>query len=367
MDVPSRRSMACRSIVVLAAIVCCILRGVWPDAIAAQDDATSTRATFDDAISVRLATFRVRVIDPRGVPRRDLRPGDFEARVGGESIDVLAADWVAADGLPRLSAEEQQRLDAAGVTPEPEPRRVVFFVQSATERIRLVGQRRLLREVGRLLDSFGPRDELAVVSYGSRFELRVDFTGDSKRVRGAIETAAMTFGTPVDPEPSIGDASLFRLWDPVAAAEAGHPETGLRLLAEMMAQLDGERLVIFLGWGLGRFGASGVSWEADFEPAIHAFRRSRIPVHALDITDAKRHSLEAGLQSLAWNTGGSYYRAADLAPIVVRQVIANLAGYYLVSVDAERLATLRAGRRDIHLELDVDGADLSGPPLRVVR
>ena len=92
-------------------------------------------------------------------------------------------------------------------------------------------------------------------------------------------------------------------------------------------------MVLFLGWGLGRYGFGGFRMRPDDYPqAVAALRRSNASVFVLDVMDAASHTLEIGLKQVAAQTGGVYVRTATNPMQSFRRVAQALSGYYLVSV-----------------------------------
>jgi len=94
-------------------------------------------------------------------------------------------------------------------------------------------------------------------------------------------------------------------------------------------------VILFLGWGLGRYGFGGFRMRPnDYPQALAALRRSNASVFVLDVMDAASHTLEIGLKQVAAQTGGVYIRTAVNPMQAFRRMAQALSGYYLVSVDA---------------------------------
>lgn len=304
--------------------------------------------SFEDEITVSLATVVVRAVDTWGRPILGLQPEDFQVRLGRQEVPVTAVDWIGAEGdppnppaMPPLLQEGDAgaNMEDIEVPPAPAPtagRLVVFFVQADLNPTRISGQFRMRPRTRDLLDTLLPDDRVAVVSFDSHLKLWQDFTGDREAAHGALDRA-MLFTTEGEVPPS-GPPSLAEHFDFAAARRAASPERALELTARAMEPLPGEKTLIFLGWGLGRFGTGGVRTTPAYKPAVRALKKARTSVFVLDVTSADEHSLEIGLQDIAEVTGGMYlstFRLPNLATEILSKVIS---GYYVLTLDPSQLA-----------------------------
>jgi len=311
--------------------------------------------SFTDEISVSLSTVVVRAVDTWGRPILGLEPKDFRVRAGRQEIPVVAVDWVAAgEETPEAPAPAApQAVTAPPVpaeTPLPAPplgRLVVVFVQADLNPTRISGQLRLRPFTRDLLASLLPADRVAVVSFDSHLKLRQDFSRDRAATHAAIDEG-MIFNRQAD-VPEDGEVSLARGFDFAAARTAASAERGLELTAQALAPLPGEKLLIFLGWGLGRFGSDGVHMSPAYYRAVRALGAARAPVFVLDVTSADSHSLAAGLEGVAAATGGMYlptFRLPNLATDVLAKAIS---GYYILTLDPGQLSGVTGQRVTIEL------------------
>ncbi|MES1211525.1 MAG: hypothetical protein ABUL63_04230, partial [Acidobacteriota bacterium] len=136
--------------------------------------------------------------------------------------------------------------------------------------------------------------------------------------------------------------SLAGSFDLEKAKDAASTERGLEVTAEALQALPGEKIVVFLGWGMGSFSSLGVQMRPAFAPAVRALRRARATVFVLDVTSADRHSLEAGLEAVASATGGSYAKTNLLPGLATDFLARAIAGHYIVTIDP---STVPAGPR----------------------
>jgi len=313
---------------------------------------------FQEEIDVRISTIVLRVVDGRGEPIRGLKPRDFRVRVGKKEIPVIAVDWIAAGETaakpaepppPPAAAEPGPGEPAAAPAPVPAGRLVVLFVQADNNSaVRTRGHLKTLPYVRKLLAGLGGEDRLAVVSFDSHLKLWQDFSTDREATYEAV-ARAVRFGaippavTPVEP-PSIAER-----FDVARAADIASPERALAETATALRPLGGEKILIFLGWGLGRFGAGGTTMTPGFTPAIQELARAHTSVFVLDVTDAGAHDLEIGLEAVADATGGTYAKTVDEPDLAVRELVRTISGYYVLTLDPDRLPTGIKG--DLRIDL----------------
>jgi VWFA-related protein len=303
-----------------------------------------------EEVDVALSTIVARVVDTWGAPVPDLKPEDFRVRAGKAEIPVVAVDWVSGDGppaAPDAPAETGEETAPEPAPPLPRPGRlVVFFVQADLNPTRISGQLRLRLHTRELLDTLGPDDRLAVVSYDSHLKLRQDFTRDHEQVYAALDRA-MLYGDEAEIAPA-GPGSFAAHFDYAAARAAASPERALELTARAMEPFPGEKTLIFLGWGLGRFGGGGVDMIPAYRPAVRALGAARASVFVLDVTSADSHSLEVGLQNVADATGGIYLKTFRLPGLAVRTLAKTISGYYVLTLDR---AQIPAHAGELRIEL----------------
>lgn len=322
---------------------------------------------FEDEITVSLVTVTVRAVDALGRPILGLGPEDFRVRVGRREVPVAAVDWYGAGsvdpGTPAPEPTAPPAAEPAGPSPpatRPPGKLVVFFVQADLNPTRISGQLRLRPYTAELLDTLDPEDRMAVVSFDSHLHLRQDFTRDREAVYSAIDRG-MLYGSS-ETGPGEGEVALADSFDPAAAFDAASPERGLEVMAEALEALPGEKVVVYLGWGLGRFGSFGVTMTPAFAPAVRALRRAKATVFVLDVTSADYHSLEVGLEAVAAQTGGTYAKTHVLTGLATDFLAQAISGHYVLTIDAEALTEQRG---EITVELRGRKGSVLGRPVRV--
>jgi VWFA-related protein len=328
--------------------------------------------TFEESVDVSLVTLVVRVVDTWGNPILGLAPEDLRVRVGKAEVPVTALDWIGADDAVDDAAPET--LESVAPSPDsgsamgpattptadgvaPPGRLVVLFVQADLTPSRISGQMRLRPFTRELLAGLSPRDRVAVVSFDSHLKLWQDFAPDPEATHEALDTAMLW--SREKSVPAAEPLSLLRHLDRDAARSASSPERALEVVARALEPLPGEKTLIFLGWGIGRFGSGGVRMGPGFGPAVRALREAHAAVFVLDVTSADEHSLSAGLEGIAEATGGTYASAYRLPQLATASLARAISGYYVLTLDGAALGELRGG---IDVELrDHRGTVLARP------
>jgi VWFA-related protein len=313
--------------------------------------AAAPAAQFGEEIDVRLFTVVVRVVDGLGHPIAGLTPADFRLRVGRKEVPVTAVDWHSSgepapapspapmEPSPVPSAPLAAGAGAASGSPDdgsavnPGKLVVVFVEADNNEPGRVRGHLRTLPFTRHLLDSLAPEDRVAVVSFDSHLKLWQDFTRERQPAHEAIYRAIGFGGRP--PALTAADpAALAAHFDLEKARDAASPERALAVTAEALAHLPGEKVLVFLGWGLGSFSSFGTQMTPAFAPAVRALKAARVTVFVLDVTEAGSHDLEVGLQSVAEATGGTYDKTFYFPGLAVAQLANTISGYYVLSLDS---------------------------------
>lgn len=307
----------------------------------------SPQDTFDESITVALDTITVRVVDNSGRPILGLTPEDFRVVVRGKEIPVLAVDWFSSESAAGPRAELLPLEEGAEPEAMQDGKLVVLFVQADLNPTRISGQMRMRPYTRELLASLHPSDRVAVVSYDSHLKLWLDFTDDREAVHEAVDRAMIY--TPETDVPPSGPPSLAESFDFAEARRVASPERALEMTARALTHLPGEKTMIYLGWGLGRFGSGGVRMTPDYKPAVKALSKARVSVFVLDVTSADYHSLEVGLQSVAAATGGTYASTFRLPGVATDRIARAISGWYVLTFDREALDGIEPGTATVKL------------------
>jgi VWFA-related protein len=309
-------------------IVCFAALALLGSTIAGAQDAQQG-GRFVERVEVRRVIVDVRVLDDTGQPVMGLEPDDFEVHIDGERARVDSLSWT---GAGDIVAAEPSRSSAGGTGERPPPGRlIVFLIQKDLQAIRMRGLLRMLLESRRFLDTLGAADRVAVVSFDSHLKLWTDFTNDRRRLEtvfseGVIFDRGLAFESRSGP-------SLFARLDSQTARRTYGIEKALQLIADALRPLPGAKSLVLIGYGFGRFGPMGMTMEREYDFARRALVEARTSVFSLDTTDADFHSLEAGLELVADNTGGFFARTHTNSMLAMKRLAGALAGSYALFVE----------------------------------
>ena len=287
---------------------------------------------FTDRVDVTRVIVDARPLDGTGRAIPGLTAEDFSVSMGGKPARVESATWVGAGTeAPRLVVEADSAASADSSIPHG--RLIVFLFQKDLEPRRIAGLMRMLFRAKTFLDSFGPDDRVAVVSFDSHLKIWLDFTTERAPVRRILERGLLLERPAPIGEPA-GAISLTRTLSQAAGRRAYPVEQALRLIGEALEPLPGSKSILLFGHGFGRYTAEGVMKERGYDEAVASLQRARAAVFSIDVTLADYHSLEVGLQSVSEETGGFYERSFHFPDRTVQRLIGALAGHYVLIVDA---------------------------------
>lgn len=346
--------MAGRVAVLLAVLLLPAFVPTFVDTASAQDPKLENE--FGEEITVSLISMTVRAVDGRGRPITGLGPEDFRVRVGKKEVPVVGVDWFSS-GEPAPAVEGTAPIISVSES-RPAGKLVVFWVQADLHPSRISGQLRLRPYVEEFLQTLHPADRMAVISFDSHLHLRQDFTQDVETIHAAIDRGMLHGNS--ETGPGTGEISLAGSFDLQAAADAASPERGLQITAEALEGLPGEKLIVYLGWGLGRFGSFGTQMIPAYYPAVRALRRADIPVFVLDVTSADYHSLEVGLEAVAHATGGTYQKTHVLTGLATDFLANAISGHYVITIDPDTVPS-RGGPVTVELRDRKRGAVITRP------
>lgn len=302
-----------------------------------------------ERVEVSRVLIDARVVDDHGQPIPDLTAADFRVKIDGTPVRVESAHWVGG------SAPEPAGPPAASALPPPTGsplppqaggRLVVFLFQKDMEPSRIVGLMRMLIETGEFLDSLGPDDRVAVLSFDYKLKIWLDFTNRRDRVLEVFQRGIL-FRNPPPVEPVL-PPSLMSTLDIVKANRAYSMEEALALLGQALEPLPGAKSVVLVGHGFGRLYGTTLHFEDAYGEARRALQAARASVFCLDVTQADGHTLEAGLQMTAADTGGFFERTHLFPGRAMARLAGALAGHYVLFVE-----TVAAPAQRVH-EISVE-------------
>lgn len=326
---------------------------------------------FIETIFVVRYALDVRVSDSFGKAIEDLQAEDFVVTIGGKPAHVEGAAWVRTGHQPKpaalLDAEGELRDDDDAPdesTPDEateEQRSILLFMQTDFSRVseRVLGQMRFNRFSDSILEMLGPNDRVAVLSHDSRLKFRRDFTFDRQSIRKAIRESLFIDFPPL-PAPSTDGSSLAGFLDPIEMKKAAHAEAALLVIANALQNIDGPKMIILAGWGVGELqGRSGVQLKPEWYDAMAILNRDHIPVITLG-TGLYGGQLTAGLKATAAATGGFHADTQVFPGQALKRVESALAGHYALTLRIDDL--LQPGRYSLIVKVTRKGAEVQAPP-----
>ncbi len=334
---PTRRIRTVLAVVVLASA------DLAPAARQAQQP-----PRYTETVTVSRVLVDARVVDGQGQPILGLDARHFKVRVDGKPATVESVEWIGESRPPAA-----RRLDFPGLSEaQRSPARlVVFLIQKDLDSSRVVGLMRMLMNARRFLGSLGPDDRVAVLLFDSRLRVWLDFTRDADKVRAVLEHGILFEDPP--PVKAVPPPSLLPALDVKQAARAYTMEESLALLGRALEPLPGAKSIVYIGHGFGRLIAGRVYPERSYAEAKRRLQAARASVFCVDVTDAASHSLDAGLQVTAKDTGGLFLRTNEFAEQAISRVAGALAGHYVLFVEV----TTPIARRIHDLEVELAGID----------
>jgi len=301
---------------------------------------------YTERVDVNRVLLDVRVTDGVGQPVEALTKTDFVVRIDGKPAPVESVAWVTGALRSEGFITTPAGSPVATTMPTVEGRLIVFLIQKDLEPTRITGLMRLLIDARPFFAAFTPRDRVAVLSFDSRLRIWSDFTADLERVRAVLQHDIL-LGEPaalVESEAPSLVASLSAR----DAQDAATMEEALALLGRALEPLPGAKSVIVFGHGFGRLGMSGVTLAPDYDEARRSLRAARASVFCLDVTRADYHSLEAGLQQVAEDTGGFFERTHIFPARALNRLAGVLAGHYVLMVERP---PVRTGRHRVEVSV----------------
>jgi VWFA-related protein len=301
---------------------------------------------FAERVDVHRVLLDVRVTDGLGQPLEGLTAPDFTVRIDGKPAHVESASWVTGALRGEGVIATPAGPPAATAAPTIEGRLVVVLIQKDLEPTRILGLMRLLLDARSFFAGFTPRDRVAVLSFDSRLRIWSDFTNDLDRIRAVLQHDILSS------EPAaLGPSEAPSLVAGIGAREAQDASTmeeALVLVGHALERLPGAKSVIVFGHGFGRLHLSGVALAPDYDEARRALRAARASVFCLDVTQAEYHSLEAGLQQVAEDTGGFFERTHIFPARALNRLAGVLAGHYVLVVERP---PARKGRHKVEVSV----------------
>lgn len=303
---------------------------------------------YKETVEVSRILIDARVVNRIDNPLLGLDVADFAVKIDGKPAPVESVQWIGGsdhEAEPESAEIASPRAGSPKGLPRVRERLIVFLVQKDLERGRITGLMQAMTEAPAFLSTFTPEDRLAVLSFDFHLKVWLDFTNDLEQVRRVLQR-----GVIVEQPRALNQAGAPSLVERLERSRASRTfsiEDALTVIADALAPLQGSKTVVLLGYGFGRLsgGRAGpltVILDQRYEKARRALQNARASVFCLDITNADYHSLEAGLQAVAEDTGGFFVRTHIFTRNAFDRVAAALAGHYVLFVEKPDI------RRGVH-------------------
>lgn len=329
----------------------------------ASSDQDQQPPRHTEHVTVSRILLDARAVDSKGQPIRGLNASHFKVRVDGKPARVESAEWVGQESAAGRQSSSPAGAEGQGALAGPpvsavgqslspvNGRLIVLLFQKDLEPSRIVGLMRMLIDTREFLDSLGPDDRVAVVSFDTHLRIWLDFTTSLDKVRDVLQHGIL-FKYPPRVEP-VPPPALMSTLDIARANRAYSMEDVLALLGQALEPLPGSKSVVLVGHGFGQLSGSTLNFEAAYAEARRALQAARAAVFCLDVTDADSHTLEAGLEMTAADTGGFYARTHLFPGLAMARLAGALSGHYVLFVEVIAPTT-----RQVHdLEVDLVGID----------
>lgn len=314
---------------------------------------------YDETITVVRYLLNVRVVDSKGKPVDDLKAGDFAIRVGGKPATVESATWVRG-GESVLSAGMFEDTQVPPEVIDPQPRSFVIYMQTDFGRnaLRMRGQVKGNYAIEQILDTIEPEARIAVVSHDSQLKLRSDFTRDREVTRKAVRKSIRIERTPPPAVPGDDEVALANLLDAEEMRQAANAETGLLLLARALKSIEGPKVIILAGWGLGEVNGPWVVMPPGWVEAMQMLLEEKIPV--ITLGTGVGGQLTTGLVATAKTTGGVHVNTQDFVHQAVVRASGAIAGQYEIALRTDEL--LPTGNLPLEVKVNRKGVTVQAPP-----
>jgi len=313
---------------------------------------TAQHPQYDDTITVVRYMLNVRVVDSAGRPVQDLTADDFSVRLAGKPATIESATWVRG-GETAFRPDELEQLPPELAAPQP--RTFVVYVQTDFGRnnARIAGQMKGNYVVDQIVAGIEPEARVAVLSHDSQLKLRSDFTRDRELTRKAIAQSIRIERTPPPPLHAAGDeGSLATQLDPDAMKRAATAEAGLLLIAKALRAIEGPKMILLAGWGLGELMPPG--WTDAMQELVD----QHVPV--ITLGTGLGGQLTSGLVATAKTTGGFYVGTQDFARQAINRATGAIAGQYEIALSTEEL--LPSGNLALEVKVNRRGLTVQAPP-----
>ncbi len=300
----------------------------------------------------------VLVTDGKGNVIEGLGPDDFVVSENGEARPVASVTFYGDSSELRGSGSGGQRRSDRYF--------LLFFHHQAQAAPELLPAqfdtgRRAQRWVQ---EELLPNDQVAVMGYGVRLKVYLDFTRDRTLAVEAIKRAAVgrdeaDRGWRNSEPPAAADSPSLFVNLPQGkdlARQTRRIEQALELVGRAAEGIVGRKNLLLFSLGFGDI-LTGGEWSPDpryYPDMKESLNTGNVAVYSIDLLGSERGSpserrINDALSSISSDTGGKYYWLFTNASAALRQVADDNVGYYLLSYRSEFERGV-AGYREVDIE-----------------
>ncbi len=306
---------------------------LWTSVAAAQQQPSER---FEEELVVTEVLLDAVVTDRRGSVILGLGKDDFVVREGGREVEILGVSFYSAyERIPDAPLE----LPGFELSEIPEDRHFILFIQEQSGSS-LARVRSRLKRAGEALKDWvstqlNPADVVAVVSYGRKLKVHLDFSRDRQALLAAIDRAvrgadpASEWPSRRPPESAIGPLLENLPSGKTLRKRSKSLYRGLELLAEAAGAVGGRKNLVFVGTGFGTLDDSDRYRRWKTTEALNA---ANIAAYTLDLVPSDiEHTSRSSLRELALDTGGRFFFNFVSFSWPLEEIATDTGGYYLIA------------------------------------
>ena len=321
-------------------------------------------------INVNLVQVDAVVTDSSGKPVTDLKPEDFEVLQDGKRQQITNFSYIStrdpssARAKPALTVKKGAPLvPPARIKPQDIRRTVALVVDDLGLSFESIA--RVRSSLKKFVDTeMQPGDLVAIIRTGAGIGALQQFTADKRMLSAAIDRVkfnamgrvGISSFAPLGSEEAEGAAAMAERNEIFSVGTLG----AIRYVVNGLRELPGRKSVVLFSENLKLFNADGMSQRVmdEVRHLTDAANRSSVVIYSIDPRGLQVHSLTAadntrgmnprqiaripmqrsaeefrsreGMALLAQDTGGLFFYNRNDVDGMLREVIADSEGYYLI-------------------------------------
>lgn len=286
---------------------------------------------FEEKVDVNLVLVDVTVTDSRGNQILGLTKDDFVVKENGVVQTVDNVDYFT---NRRLLTDPESKAAFKVERVRDERYFVLFFdklLDTSAYPEFFTELMKAKRAAGEFIEKdMLENDRVAVVGFDSRFKVYTDFTSDKKQLKRALNDAAkFSNGILKTASPVILKDLTRQKMD-----KSRNTYEAVELLAGTLTPIQARKVVILFSPGFAEnLSSTGFTQdETYYRPMIRALNKANVSVYSISLMRGVfHHPLFEGMQRMAADTGGEFYRDVVNYSTPLRQIENVNNGYYMLS------------------------------------